>query len=86
MNKIGTWILKNLLRILAIPEGDAIDFSAAKMGKVTHKAATSDDFKRIEAVKAGVEHLKKLKQQMEEERYEEEMKVYERIIKEKKSI
>lgn len=56
------------------------------MGKVAFKNQTQDDLKRIEAIRTGVEHLRKLKEQMEKERYEEEMKVYERIIKDKKKF
>ncbi len=86
MNKVGMWVIKNLIRILSVPEGDAVDFSKAKMGKVAFKNQTQDDLKRIEAIRTGVEHLRKLKEQMEKERYEEEMKLNERIIKDKKKF
>jgi hypothetical protein len=71
---------------VSIPEGDAIDFSKAKMGKVAFKNQTKDDLKKIEAIRAGVQHLRKLKEQMEKERYDEEMKLNARMIKDKREI
>jgi hypothetical protein len=87
MNIIGTAILKRLVYILSVPEENGIDYRKAKMGKVAHiKGESEADAKRLEAVRQGVEHLRKLKEQMEKERYQEEMKVYERIIKDKKKF
>jgi hypothetical protein len=40
MNKVGEWIIKQLIRILSIPEGDVVDFSKAKMGKVAFRNQT----------------------------------------------
>jgi len=65
LNKIGEWVIKQLIKIIMAPEGEAIDFSKAKMGKVAFRNQTQDDLKKIEAIRTGVEHLKKLKQQME---------------------
>lgn len=56
------------------------------MGRVAFKNNTKDDLKKIEAIRAGVQHLRKLKEQMEKERYDEEMKVNERMLKDKRQF
>ena len=66
---VGTWIKKKLITYIYVPEGNVLDkriMKVSKVASVAHNEAAK--VKRFEAIKSGVEHLKAMKQKMDQER------------------
>lgn len=72
MNTIGLYMIKQIVKQLNKPEGDAIDQSKMKRANIALKntdAGINDtEAKKLEAIRMGIEQLRQLKKKAEEER------------------
>lgn len=67
--KVAAYLIKKLMQSIYVPEGDFLDKRVMKVSKVAHKAHNNEAvFKRFEAIRLGVEQMKKMKERMDRER------------------